>query len=192
MFFNIPVLAKSCSPRKLLVEQLANACWEANQTLEHEARVALMDVGWTSEDIEEVTIDILKRQSQEAGVGVSYLLSDAFTNLAQVRSKQDDPTFYILKDKFFYGEDPIGGNIQCPRDGRLGCALVDTLARVYRRQTTHYLSWTWKYTVSLVQDALSCWLEEMNLKAADVFLYMCFFVNNQYRILFEPLRMKSA
>ena len=39
--------------------------------------------------------------------------------------------------------------------------------------------------LSLVQDALQCLLEELNLTSDDVFLYMCFFVNNQYRILFE-------
>ncbi|CAK9069513.1 unnamed protein product [Durusdinium trenchii] len=168
-----------------LVEKLAQSCWEADQQMEHEARQELTKHGWTESDFEELTNNMLKRQSQEAGVSISYLLSSAFKNLACARSKTENPSFYVLKDAFFYGDDPIGKNIQCPRDGRLGCALVDTLARPYRRPCTHYLSWTWKYTIHLVQDALSCWLQEMCLESDGVFLYMCFFVNNQYRILFE-------
>ena len=135
--------------------------------------------------LQELTRRTLKCQSQEAGVGVAYLLSDAFSNLAKTRSNSDDPNFYVLKDAFFFGDDPIGKNIPCPRDARLGCALVDALPRHVRRQSTHYLSWTWKYTVGTVQDALSSWLEDTGLLPEDIFLYMCFFVNNQYRILYD-------
>ena len=170
---------------KDLIRMFSEACWEANQQLEHEARVALLHVGWTEEDLDELTYRTLKCQSQEAGVSVAYLLSDPFLNLARVRSKETNPSFYALKDVFFFGEDPIGKNIPCPRDGRLGCALVDTLPRHHRRQCTHYLSWTWKYPVATVTDALEFWLEETHAEPQSVFLYMCFFVNNQYRILYE-------
>eukprot|EP00913_Durusdinium_trenchii_P035725 g33429.t1 len=111
-----------------LVEKLAQSCWEADQQMEHEARQELTKHGWTESDFEELTNNMLKRQSQDTGAG-------------------------RLKE-------PI-------------------------TPCTHYLSWTWKYTIHLVQDALSCWLQEMCLESDGVFLYMCFFVNNQYRILFE-------
>ncbi|CAJ1437140.1 unnamed protein product [Effrenium voratum] len=176
---------KELLAEKELIQKFSEACWEANQQLEHEARVALLHVGWTEEDLDELTYRTLKCQSQEAGVSVAYLLSDPFLNLARVRSKETNPSFYTLKDVFFFGDDPIGKNIPCPRDGRLGCALVDTLPRHHRQQCTHYLSWTWKYTVGTVQDALDFWLEETQLNSRRVFLYMCFFVNNQYRILYE-------
>ncbi|CAJ1442710.1 unnamed protein product [Effrenium voratum] len=170
---------------KELIRRLSDACWKADQRLEHDSRLALEKVGWTETDLEELTRRTLKCQSQEAGVGVAYLLSDAFSNLAKTRSNSDDPNFYVLKDAFFFGDDPIGKNIPCPRDARLGCALVDALPRHVRRQSTHYLSWTWKYTVGTVQDALSSWLEDTGLLPEDIFLYMCFFVNNQYRILYD-------
>ena len=134
---------KELLAEKELIQKFSEACWEANQQLEHEARVALLHVGWTEEDLDELTYRTLKCQSQEAGVSVAYLLSDPFLNLARVRSKETNPSFYTLKDVFFFGDDPIGKNIPCPRDGRLGCALVDTLPRHHRQQCTHYLSWTW-------------------------------------------------
>jgi hypothetical protein len=39
------------------------------------------------------------------------------------------------QDAFFLqGPDPIGREEFCPRDGRPGCAMVDVLERVHRRQ----------------------------------------------------------
>ena len=163
-----------------------------------QARTELLKLGRESNDIKELTDAIQKKQSQEAGVSVAYLRSEDFLREVETRCKPNDPqnfdpSFYELKEAFFYEkkdktpEDPLplGKDRLCPRDNRYGCALVDTLPPLYRQQATHYLSWTWKYKLSLVQDALQGLLLEMNAKPEQVFLYMCFFVNNQYRILFE-------
>jgi len=123
------------------------------------------------------------RLSEQAGLSVAYLLSQEFTALARRRSGKEDPTFYDLRDAFFFGEDPIGADVPCPRDGDPGCAFVDTLSAKHRGRSTHFLSWTWGYRLSVVQDALRYWLKSVELQADHVFLYMCFFVNNQYRIL---------
>jgi len=63
--------------------------------------------------------------------------------------------------------------------------MIDVLPRKYRRACTHFLSWTWSYTVSQVRDALQVWMESNQLDPSQIFLYMCFFVNNQYRILVD-------
>lgn len=131
-------------------------------------------------------------QSSHAGVRVSYILSDTFANLARDRSQMSDPSFNDLTEPFWKGENgyaPIGQDIVCPRDGRLGCAMVDTLPRDDRRLCTHFISWTWQYKLSVVQDALDFWLSGPSVQlfalTDETFLYMCFFVNNQYRILIE-------
>ena len=47
-----------------------------------------------------------------------------------------------VKEKFWLCSDPIGKLIQCPRDGRPGCALVDWVPKAERRRMTHFMSWT--------------------------------------------------
>mmetsp|Transcript_30533 Transcript_30533/g.70403 ORF Transcript_30533/g.70403 Transcript_30533/m.70403 type:complete len:862 (+) Transcript_30533:143-2728(+) len=177
---------------KELLGAFSDACWTADQMLERKTRESLMQVGWNKEDLDDLTRLTLKTQSQEAGVSVAYLLCDSFRVLAQNRSQLLNPTFHELKDVFFFGDDPIGKNITCPRDGRLGCALVDTLQRPHRRRCTHYLSWTWQYSVDLIQDALCELMSELSLKPSETFLYMCFFVNNQYRILYDGAGVGSV
>ena len=52
-----------------------------------------------------------------------------------------------------------------------------------RGQCTHFLSWTWSYSLSSVKSGIENWLESVGLETNDVMFFMCFFVNNQYRIL---------
>jgi len=168
-----------------LLARLENAGWEANAKEMQEVNKALVDFGWSEADLELHWQETLKKQSQDAGVSVAYLLSNEFLELAQKSSELEDPTFYDLKEAFYFSESPIGQDVECPRDGRKGCALVDMLPRCHRRACTHFLSWTWKYSLSTVRSALKEWLGREGQNPADVFLYMCFFVNNQYRILLE-------
>eukprot|EP00438_Fugacium_kawagutii_P031384 Skav227572 [mRNA] locus=scaffold154:209724:219490:- [translate_table: standard] len=86
-------------------------------------------------------------QSQRAGVSIQYLLSADFAELATQRTGKNDPTFIDMKTAFWLSEDPIGRDIICPRDGRPGCALVDWIPRCERREQTHFMSWTWKYSL---------------------------------------------
>ena len=60
-----------------------------------------------------------------------------------------------MKTGFWLSEDPIGEDIICPRDGRPGCALVDWIPRRERREQTHFMSWTWKYSLQQVQAGKS-------------------------------------
>jgi len=126
-----------------------------------------------------------KRKSEEAGVSVAYLLSDEFLSLARKRSGKANPSFRDLKEAFWMADQPIGEGQICPRSGKMGCALVDWLPEEYVGGQTHFLSWSWGYTVEEVRSALRLWLTKTGLAAEEVFLFMCFFVNNQFRILKE-------
>mmetsp|Transcript_74474 Transcript_74474/g.131725 ORF Transcript_74474/g.131725 Transcript_74474/m.131725 type:complete len:665 (+) Transcript_74474:70-2064(+) len=68
----------------------------------------------------------------------------------------------------------------CPRDGQLGSSIADTLRKDQRGRATHFVSWTWDYSVSIVTSALQ---RAVKSASARVFLWMCFFVNNQHRII---------
>ena len=104
------------------------------------------------------------RHSVTAGVSLAYLMGH-FAHLAYARSGEHDPTFLRLKEVswistkclchilaaapavrvtfiaevFWEGEDKIGSNLPCPRDGRMGCALVDWLMPEYRKKQTHFM-----------------------------------------------------
>lgn len=45
------------------------------------------------------------------------------------------------------------------------------------------MSWTWAYSLSVLHGALQLWIHQQAMDASQEFLFMCFFVNNQYRIL---------
>ncbi|CAE7546328.1 unnamed protein product [Symbiodinium sp. CCMP2456] len=133
-------------------------------------------------------------QSQRGGVSMSYLLSSDFRDLAQKRTGQSDPTFNEMKDAFWLSDDPIGQKVICPRDGREGCALVDWIPRQHRRQQTHFMSWTWRYHLSQITSALDMHRSSSSMPEQmpeDVFFYMCFFVNNQFRIIVEATGLGS-
>ena len=52
-----------------------------------------------------------------------------------------------MKTAFWLSDKPIGQDNICPRDGRSGCALVDWIPRRERREQTHFMSWTWRYSL---------------------------------------------
>ena len=127
------------------------------------------------------------RQTLPSQVSLGYLLSLDFEQLATQRTGKENPSFVDMKTGFWLSEDPIGANIICPRDGRPGCALVDWIAPDDRREQTHFLSWTWKYTLAEVASALKMFQQSMEdpHTASGVFFFMCFFTNNQFRIIVE-------
>ena len=56
-----------------------------------------------------------------------------------------------MKTAFWLSSDPIGHDVRCPRDGRMGCALVDWIPSAERREQTHFMSWTWQYSLMQVE-----------------------------------------
>lgn len=147
------------------------------------ARQALLSDTWTSLDLDAKVTSIRKEQSEARGVTLSYLLSDEFEELARSASGLRDPTFHDLEQPFFFGPNAIGRDKICPRDGQKGCALVDSLPCLHRKRCTHFLSWTWSSKLSVVREALRRWAHKSSSNPAEISFFMCFFVNNQYRIL---------
>ncbi|CAE7654177.1 unnamed protein product [Symbiodinium microadriaticum] len=61
----------------------------------------------------------------------------------------------------------------------------------YREQIaerqTHFMSWTWRYALAEMRSALEMYRVSVAPAIAtdSVFFFMCFFVNNQFRIIVE-------
>jgi len=140
--------------------------------------------------IPEQDIDAIRLQkrleSENAGISLAYLLSSEFEALAKEATGKEDPTFSEMQDPFFLtGAKDFGKGWLCPRDLRPGCAFIDTLAPNHRKRANTFLSWVWRYKLSVVRSGLERWAERSRENPADVFLFMCFFCNNQWRILVE-------
>ncbi|CAL1134504.1 unnamed protein product [Cladocopium goreaui] len=59
------------------------------------------------------------------------------------------------------------------------------------RKVTHFVSWCWAYSLNDVVSAIERWVQKSNEDARNVFLWMCFFCNNQYRIKEEATQTGS-
>eukprot|EP00434_Breviolum_minutum_P019284 symbB.v1.2.016996.t1/scaffold1310.1/size127145/10 len=172
---------------KQRLAQLELELWQQeNDTVERYIRI-LCELGMPADQVVQKVQQIRTRQSERAGVSLCYLLSHEFARLASARTGLANPTFNDMKESFWLQEDKIGQDILCPRDGRLGCALVDWIPQAHRREQTHFMSWTWRYSMEQVCDALEMF--KANVCCAQdfcsIFFYMCFFVNNQFRIIVD-------
>jgi hypothetical protein len=175
-----------------LVNNLENALWQGDTVAKESAKQNLRwHLWWSAASIDLQVSRLLKKQSEEAGVSASYLLSEEFLDLAQQRTNKADPSFSDMSRPFWFGPDGFGIDVICPRDNKAGCALVDVLPLRHRQKCTHFLSWCWGYKISQVRSALELWISGSNLDEGSIFLYMCFFVNNQYRIMVEASKNGS-
>merc|ERR1719221_173249 len=107
-----------------------------------------------------------------------------------------DVNFTRLKE-IFWGESGHRRGFKgsqekiCPRDGILGCAIVDALEADLTARATHFVSWCWQYSVGAVLSALGLWSKQERLDGADVFFWLCFFCNNQRQILMDQTSLPS-
>eukprot|EP00435_Cladocopium_sp_Y103_P035331 s230_g9.t1 len=177
------IKAKNDHIQAILVKLDEELWYEDADTLNRFA-LELYDFGWTYADVEAEAQDIRAAHSSHAGVSMTYLLRD-FIHLARDRSGKQNPTFIELKESFWLCDDPIGKSTRCPRDRRLGCALVDWIPPKERHLQTFFMSWTWRYSVQQIQSALEMWQTASTVDPQKVFFFMCFFVNNQFRIIVE-------
>lgn len=165
-----------------VMEKVYDELWDEGPATVATYTVQLASLGLKKDQIQQRFCEMRALQSERAGVSIGYLLSGEFTKLAADRSGKDEPTFMDLKTAFWLSEQPIGRDIICPRDGKAGCALVDWIPREHRRQQTHFMSWTWKYTLQQVQSALQMFGDGL---VGPCYFYVCFFANNQFRIIVE-------
>ena len=157
--------------------------WEEEASTVIRYTAVLGKLGVDKQTIKGQICETLAVQSRRAGVSMQYLLSDTFAEMATGRTNKADPTFMDMKEAFWLSDDPIGSTLRCLRDGRQGCALVDWIPREARREQTHFMSWTWQYTLSELTSALRMF--QASEVMGNVHFFMCFFTNNQYRILVE-------
>ncbi|CAE7193987.1 unnamed protein product [Symbiodinium natans] len=133
--------------------------------------------------------EVLKQESEKAGISAAYLLEPFLPYVAETAPRglgfgdaAPSTSFVDISVVMFDRETGLGAKITCPRDHGQGCAGVDAVDQTYRRRATHFVSWCWRYTPQHVIGALRNWCRQSDAKAANVFLWMCFFCNNQYRI----------
>jgi len=132
--------------------------------------------------VSDLELGVSELKSEELGVSVAYLLS-AFPQEARAATGQQDPDFHAICEALAVGPAGKGGGRVCPRDGRPGCSIVDALAGPHRGRCTHFVSWCWNYTLSEVVSAIGQWVQDSGSDPAATFLWMCFFCNNQFRIV---------
>lgn len=151
---------------------------------EDQAAVALAKCKEVVNEIEIDKVLTTKRlDSEQSGVSLAYLLTD-FSDLAIRVTECPDPTFHDIKKPFWEeGPHKIGQKRLCPRDLKKGCAFIDTLSYPHRDKATVFLSWVWSYHLLLLCEALRRWANSAGTSTSDIFFYVCFFCNNQYRIL---------
>ncbi|CAE7253082.1 PVALEF [Symbiodinium microadriaticum] len=142
---------------------------------------------------------------ENAVLGIcSYYLLNVFPELAQVCTGLQNPNFYDMAKVLAAGptgtrlsvrcswqeqfldtdmQHGLGHGKVCPRDGKRGCSIVDAVDARHRGKVTHFLSWCWAYKLQDFVSAISSWTKRHELVTSEVFLWICFFCNNQYRIL---------
>lgn len=121
---------------------------------------------------------------ENAVLGIcSYYLLNVFPELAQVCTGLQNPNFYDMAKVLAAGPTGLGHGKVCPRDGKRGCSIVDAVDARHRGKVTHFLSWCWAYKLQDFVSAISSWTKRHELVTSEVFLWICFFCNNQYRIL---------
>ncbi|CAE7889487.1 WD repeat-containing protein 5-like [Symbiodinium microadriaticum] len=129
--------------------------------------------------------------SEGLGVSLRFLIDPAqFSQIAQEAAGKENPNFHELAPVIAYGPTALGSGSVCPRDGRPGCALVDV---VPSGPATHFLSWAWSYQLQTVVLALRHWGEDTGneVNSDQTFIWICFFCNNQERILNEKSKEGS-
>jgi len=128
-----------------------------------------------------------KMESEAAGVGVTYLIGNILRSLACGRTGLENPNFHDMAASFFHGPEAIARDQVCPRDGKMGCALVDILTVQQRGTANVFLSWVWSYSLRTFQEALSNWIEQTDdtIQTGEPMFFVCFFCNNQYRIIVD-------
>lgn len=125
------------------------------------------------------------------GVSARYVV-EIFPSLARSATGLENPNFYEICPQLALGEHGLGFGKTCPRDGKPNCSLVDSLEDQYSGKVTHFVSWCWGYTLQDFASAVHSWLRRSKLDAEDVFLWVCFFCNNQYRIMDSGIWLSGA
>ncbi|CAE7251023.1 Caln1 [Symbiodinium sp. CCMP2592] len=129
---------------------------------------------------------------REAVLGISAAwVIDRFPEMARSATGMANPNFHEICPAVAMGPRGLGFGKTCPRDGRPGCSVVDAVEEEHRGRATHFVSWCWAYSLNDFVSALQSWVVTEDVHAGDVYLWVCFFCNNQYRMLESGTRTGS-
>ncbi|CAE8732047.1 unnamed protein product, partial [Polarella glacialis] len=82
-----------------------------------------------------------------------------------------------------------GQCVRCPRDGRKGCAYVDTLwGEAAVGQATHMLSYTWGYRVCDIAAGLESYCSLQGISSEETYIWICCLCINQHRVKEAQMR----
>ncbi|CAE7758134.1 Caln1, partial [Symbiodinium pilosum] len=129
----------------------------------------------------------LPPEAPTLGVAAKYLV-EQFSTLAIRATGKESPNFYEICPVLACG---LGYQKTCPRDGLPHCSIVDALDDDCSGRVTHFISWCWRYTLKDFVSAVNGWLKKTGADPALSFLWVCFFCNNQYRIIQEATQTGS-
>jgi hypothetical protein len=96
----------------------------------------------------------------------------------------DPPTNATIAHAVTVIVKPASANVSCPRDGKRGCAYVDTLAKQDDvGRATALLSYTWSYRIKSVGSALQSWVTRTENNPKRIYIWICSLCLNQHRML---------
>ena len=117
---------------------------------------------------------------REAVLGISAAwVIDRFPEIARSATGMANPNFHEICPAVAMGPRGLGFGKTCPRDGRPGCSVVDAVEEEHRGRATHFVSWCWAYSLNDFVSALQSWVVTEDVCAGEVYLWVCFFCNNQ-------------
>ena len=96
-----------------------------------------------------------------------------------------DPNFYEISECFCKGAKGKGCGKLCPRDRKMDCSVADALDALDKNKAgraTHFLSWTWTYSVPTFARTIAGWVERKQksetlsgfkkFKSSEIFLWV--------------------
>ena len=123
---------------------------------------------------------------REAVLGISAAwVIDCFPEMARSATGMANPNFHEICPAVAMGPRGLGFGKTCPRDGRPGCSVVDAVEEEHRGRATHFVSWCWAYSLNDFVSALQSWVVTEDVCAGEVYLWVCFFCNNQLLVSFS-------
>merc|ERR1711972_750957 len=102
---------------------------------------------------------------------------------ARAATGQDNPTFPEIAPVLAYGDKALGYDKICPRDGKVGCSIVDAVTFEHHGRANQFLSWSWGYKMTAVIGALAEWMKKVHADPKKTFIWMCFACLNQFRMI---------
>jgi len=139
-----------------------------------------------------------RRRSQ--GISVSFLVSDLDQMLAQeFGDKYNEETTFQDVGGWLWGSREEGAarfqgkpdflghaTMENPDTAEPGVSLCEAIAAKFPRHVSSanvFISWTWRYSVKALLEALRKYCADRGLDTAKTFVWLCFLCNNQHEWL---------